>query len=121
MPNSWSELVEAAVGALNSQPKEKVLHGSAPEEVRGDPDTRFMLLQDNAKKLQRNTELTKKRVEAIERTGKFRPPDDFQQISLRKRIDDPTFQKVALRSDGIVAGRVSSGGKSWPVKLVRPA
>ena len=51
-PLSWAELVETAVEILNRTPKEQVLHGDAPEEVREDPEVRFMLLQDNAKKLE---------------------------------------------------------------------
>ena len=122
MPNSWGELVEVAVDALNKTPKEQVLHGSAPEEVREDADVRFMLLQDNADKLAHNDKVTQQRVDALARAdGKFRPPDDTQKFTLRKRINDPTFQKVALRSDGITAGRVKAGNKSWPIKLVRAA
>ena len=73
------------------------------------------------KKLEHKDQITEKRKEQIEKTGKFRPPDDTKKFSLRKRIDDPTFQRVALRSDGITAGRVTSGGKSYPIKLVRAA
>ena len=120
-PASWAGLVEKAVSILNKTPKEQVLHGDAPEEVRQDADVRFMLLQDNAKKLEHNDEITEKRKEQIERTGKFRPLDETKKFAFKKRIDDATFQKVALRSDGITAGRVTSGGKSWPIKLVRPA
>ena len=97
-----------------------MLHGDSPEEVREDPDVRFMLLQDNADKLAHNDKVTQQRVDALAKAdGTFTPPDDEQKITLRERINDPTFQKVALRSDGIVAGRVKAGNKSWPIKLVR--
>ena len=54
--NQPGGLVEVAVDALNKTPKEQVLHGEgAPEEVREDAYVRFMLLQDNAKKLTHTT------------------------------------------------------------------
>ena len=73
-PLSWAELVETAVDILNKTPKEQVLPGDAPEEVREDPEVRFMLLQDNAKKLEHNDKITEQRKEQIEKLESFGRP-----------------------------------------------
>ena len=51
---SWVEILPNATAAYNQTPKGQVLHGDAPAEVRDDPQVKFMLLQDNARKLQHN-------------------------------------------------------------------
>ena len=71
---SWPSLLQQAVGAINSTPKSGVLHGTAPNAVRTDPDVRFMLLQDQARALQHNKKLTAKRQDNLEDAGGFRAP-----------------------------------------------
>ena len=71
---SWPSLLQQAVSALNSTPKPGVLHGAAPTAVRTDPKVRFLLLQDQARALEHNMELTAKRQDKLEEAGGFRAP-----------------------------------------------
>ncbi len=71
---TWASELARIVNGFNNTPKPGVLHGAAPKDVRGDEDIRFMLLQDQAKKIQHNTTLTTARTSALEGTGAFRAP-----------------------------------------------
>ena len=57
---TWVDVLPEAVAALSSYPKD-VLHGAAPKDVRGDPQVKFMLPEDQAKNAETNTQLTRKR------------------------------------------------------------
>jgi len=70
----WGKNLQAAVHALNNTPKPEVLHGASPEEVRDNPEIRFMLNQDTARDIQHNKSLTEKKAEALEETKHFRAP-----------------------------------------------
>ena len=71
----WGDALAKATTGLNAMPKPEVLHGAAPDDVKGEPEVQFMLLQDNARKLQHNDALAAKRRTALERAGgKFRAP-----------------------------------------------
>ncbi len=71
---TWASVLARAVAGINNTPKSAVLHGAAPKEVRGNADVRFMLLQDQAKNMQHNAALTKRREASVEDTGSFRAP-----------------------------------------------
>ena len=70
---SWVDVLPRATKACNETPKGP-LHGDAPKEVRGDPEVKFMLLQDNARKFQHDEKLKDKRVGALQDSGAFRAP-----------------------------------------------
>lgn len=73
--DSWGDALGKATAALNATPKPEVLHGAAPDDVKGEPEVKFMLLQDNARKLQHNEALATKRRAALQRAGgHFRAP-----------------------------------------------
>ena len=65
----WGDALAKATTGLNATPKPEVLHGAAPDDVKGEPEVQFMLLQDNARKLQHNDALAAKRRTALERAG----------------------------------------------------
>ncbi len=71
---TWASVLPRAIAGINNTPKSAVLHGAAPKEVRGNVDVRFMLLQDQAKNMQHNMALTKRREASVEDTGSFRAP-----------------------------------------------
>jgi hypothetical protein len=71
---TWASELARIVNGFNNTPKSGVLHGATPKEVRGDEDIRFMLLQDQAKKMGHNTALTVRRTSALQDAGAFRAP-----------------------------------------------
>ena len=114
----WSSRVDSVVANLNKTPKPEVLHGAAPNEIRTNSEARFLLQQDNAEKLQHNEALNKKRVTALEKAGgRFRAP--LVTRSSFKRGFTPSFGSMVLQSEGVVAGRVSAGGKSYALKSIK--
>ena len=116
----WSSRIDDVVRALNSTPKPEVLHNNAPEEIRENPEARFLLQQDNAQKLQFNENLTKKRLQALEKAGgRFRIPTTTR--SAFKRGFQPSFEGRVRLSEGVVAGRIQSGGQTYSLKSVRVA
>ena len=71
---TWASELARIVNGFNNTPKSGVSHGAAPKEVRGDEDIRFMLLQDQATKMEHNTALTVRRTSALQDAGAFRAP-----------------------------------------------
>jgi len=89
---SWVDVLPRATKAYNDTPKGP-LHGDAPNEVRGDPQVTFMLLQDNARKAEHNERLKEKRVAALQESGAFRAPLP-EATSKFKRSFQPTYGDV---------------------------
>jgi len=86
---SWVDVLPRATKAYNETPKGP-LHGSAPSEVRGNPQVTFMLLQDNAQKAAHNERLKDKRVAALQDAGAFRAPLP-EATSKFRRSFQPTY------------------------------
>ena len=105
---TWVDVLPDAVKALNSYPKD-VLHGAAPKEVLGNPQVRFMLLEDQAKNATHNTQLTKRRAAKLTQTGAYHEP--LPQATLRfKRGAQATHGEV--RDVGNIRGStVTDGGR----------
>jgi len=87
--DSWVDVLPRATAAYNKTPKAP-LHGAAPMEVRDEPEVKFMLLQDNARKLQHNEQLKDKRVAALKDAGAYREPLP-EAILKFKRSFQPTY------------------------------
>ena len=51
-----------------------MLHGASPNEVRGNKNIEFMLLQDNARKMQHNQRVVDQKEKALKETMAFRAP-----------------------------------------------
>jgi hypothetical protein len=68
------DVLSYAVNALNDQRRTDVLHGARPEQVRGNPEIRFMLLEDQAENAEHNRNLTAKRVARLAAAGAYREP-----------------------------------------------
>jgi len=104
--------------SCNDTPK-GLLHGDAPKEVRSDPELKFMLLQDNARKFQANEKLKDKRVAALQESGgSFRAPLP-EATSKFKRSFQPTFGPI-MESRGVRGSTVTSqDGSKIDVKRIR--
>ena len=114
---TWVDVLPDAVKALNSYPKD-VLHGAAPKEVLGNPQVRFMLLEDQAKNATHNTQLTKRRAAKLTETGAYREP--LPEATLRfKRGAQATYGEV--RDVGNIRGStVTDGdGRQMDIKRVK--
>ena len=51
---NWESLLARVSKSMNTTPKPDVLHGEAPNDVKDNPEVRFMLNQDNARKIKHN-------------------------------------------------------------------
>ena len=72
-------------------------HGAAPNDVKGNPEIQFQLMQDNARKFEHNRELDKERIRKFNETKIFRAPLP-ESVSKFKRGFQATYrdtQKVA--------------------------
>ena len=115
---SWVEFLPKAVAALNDTAKPGVLHGATPNEVRSDPQVRFMLLQDQAKNIEHNRKLTDKRVDKLQETNSFRVPLP-ESTSKFKRSFQATFGGVR-RVQSIKGSTITdSEGQQIDIKRVR--
>ena len=116
---SWVEILPKATAAYNNTPKGP-LHGDAPAEVREDPQVKFMLLQDNARKLQHNQDKADKRVEKLQESNAFRAPLP-EATSKFKRSFQPTYgdvQKVKSIRGSTVTGQDGSKIDVKRIKIV---
>ena len=114
---SWGANLQFAVKALNNTPKPDVLHGAAPAEVRGDPETTFMLLQDQARGIQINKKLTEKRTAAVLQEGaQFRPQLKLTKFKRNFQSTYGELQEAAKVEHGRV---VSTTGETHPLKTIR--
>ena len=72
-PGEWSDRVPQVVAQYNETPHE-TLHGEPPSDVRNSKTLRFMLEQENARKLKGNQTLLEARTKTLEDAGGFRRP-----------------------------------------------
>ena len=70
--DKWSDKLEKAEKAYNSQPHESLM-GEAPKDVKDSDVVRFRLLQENAEKLRSNAKQLDQRQKRLEDLGAFRP------------------------------------------------
>ena len=115
---TWVSNLSRAVSGLNSTPKPGVLHGGAPKQIRDDDTRRFMLLQDQAKNLEHNTALGKRRTEKLQSTGVFRAPLP-ESTGKFKRSYHATYGEPLQMAD-VTAGTVTdSTGKKHALKSIK--
>ena len=115
---TWPDLLQQAVGALNSTPKPGVLHGDSPEEVKDDPEVQFLLQQDQARAFKHNAKLTEQRQARLESDGAFRAPLPGS-TSKFKRSFRATYGE-ALRPQSIRGGMVTAtDGSRHALKQIR--
>ena len=114
---TWVDVLPDAVAALNSYPKD-VLHGAAPKDVRGDPQVKFMLLKDQAKNTETNTQLTRKRAAKLTETGAFRVPLPESTLKF-KRGAQATYGE--MKPVGNIKGSTvaDDDGKKMDIKRVK--
>lgn len=116
---NWESLLARVTKAMNSQPKE-VLHGEAPEDVKDNEEVRFMLNQDNARKISDNDKMRQIKAKALEgHGGNFRAPLKIDK-AWTKRGFRATYGPVIKASDvkaGIVFG---ADGKGYNLKQIKP-
>ena len=115
---TWVDKLPKAVEALNNQPKNEVLHGASPNDVKETPEIQFQLMQDNARKFQANKELNQQRVRKLQETEAFRAPLP-ESVSKFKRGFQATYgdvQKVAgIRGSTVTA----QDGRSIDIKQIK--
>ena len=118
--DSWVDVLPRATAAYNKTPKGP-LHGAAPKDVRDEPEVQFMLLQDNARKLQHNEQLKDKRVRALrDAGGAYREPLP-EATSKFKRSFQPTYgdvKEVRSVKGSIVTGKDGSSINVKHIKIV---
>jgi len=118
--DSWVDVLPRATAAYNKTPKGP-LHGAAPKDVRDEPEVQFMLLQDNARKLQHNEQLKDKRVRALrDAGGAYREPLP-EATSKFKRSFMPTYgdvKEVRSVKGSIVTGKDGSSINVKHIKIV---
>ena len=116
--SNWQSSLQRATKALNDEPKEQVLHGASPNEVRDDKNVQFMLLQDNAKKMQHNQTVTDQREKALKQTMAFRAPISINRKFKRGfRAAYGPVEKVESVNKNIVKGK---DGNTYSLKQIKP-
>ena len=117
---NWESLLARVTKAMNSQPKPEVLHNESPEDVKDNPEVRFMLNQDNARDIAANDRLREIEAKALEKHGGyFRAPLKVDK-AWTKRGFRATYGPVTKATDikaGIVFGL---DGKGYNLKQVKP-
>ncbi|MCP3899441.1 MAG: hypothetical protein GY707_07000, partial [Desulfobacteraceae bacterium] len=115
---TWPALLTQALDGVNRTPKSGVLHGEAPKDVRDNDKVRFMMLQDNAKKLQHNAALTQKRQANLRETNAFRAPLDNATSKFKRgfRATYGDVQRVAHVRGSTVTAR---DGKTYDLQKLK--
>ena len=117
-PGEWADRVPQVVLQYNETPHE-TLHGEPPSDVRNSKVLRFMLDQDNARKLKHNQDLLDARTKTLEDSGAFRRP--LGGLTKFKRGFQATYGPVE-RVDNITGSLVkpTGDGAAIDVKRVLP-
>ena len=114
---NWVPFLREAVDNWNESYSEP-LHGS-PMDVVQHPETRFLNMQDNARKFAHNRQNEARMEEAIMRTGRFRPPvirkEGFRNRVFSRRFGAP--QQADHWESGVI---VDTTGKEHTLKLLQP-
>ena len=113
----WSVALQRATKALNDEPKPDVLHGASPNEVDGDENVKFMLMQDNAKGMVKNQAVVDTRERALEKTNTFRAPIVTRQFKRGFRAAYGDKVQVASIDKNIVKGK---DGETYSLKQIKP-
>ena len=92
-----------------------MLHGAAPADVKKDPETTFMLMQDQARAIQQNKRVSETNAKAVQNSTTCRPQvaiTEFQR-NYQATYGDP--QQAAK----VEHGRVTSyDGGNLPTKAI---
>ena len=115
---TWVSFLDDAVKADNETPH-STLHGEAPADVLASPDAVFMLMQDNARKLEHNARLLKERKAKLQAEGAFRAPRP-EAVRKFKRGYQATYgeAKKLSRIEGSEA--IAEDGIRIDVKFLKP-
>ena len=117
-PGEWSDRVPQVVAQYNETPHE-TLHGEPPSDVRNSKTLRFMLDQDNARKLKGNQTLLVARKKTLEEAGGFRRP--LGGLTRFKRGFQASYGQVE-QVDNVTGSLVkpTGDGEAIDVKRVLP-
>ncbi len=120
---AWAALVPRVQASYNKQPH-SALHGSAPDDAKTKPELEFMLLQDNAEKLEENDSEEARLRENLEKAGAFRAaivPKAHSMHAFQSRIYNPKYEGRVRTVASVSRGEVTDeDGNSFPLKLVLP-
>jgi hypothetical protein len=111
----WAENLTKIVSMYNATPHETV-HGP-PEDVRDNEIQKFLVTQDNAKKLQVNQELLEKRKAQLETAGAFRRP--IRQAGPYNRSFYASYSANVERPQRVEGSTIYSDGAPIDIKRVQ--
>ena len=116
-PGEWAERLPQVVQQYNQTPHE-TLHDEPPNEAHANDNKvlRFMLYQDNARKLRHNQDLLESRTSALEETGAFRRP--LAGLTRFRRGFQPSYGPVE-RVQSIAGSLVTPAGDGQPIDIKR--
>ena len=114
-PGEWADRVAQVVAQYNETPHDTI-HGEPPNDVRNSRVLRFMLDQDNARKLKGNQELLEARKKTLEESGGFRRP--LGGLTKFKRGFQASYGPVE-RVDGVTGSLVRPTGDGDPIDIKR--
>ena len=120
---AWAALVPRVQASYNKQPH-SALHGSAPDDAKTKPDLEFMLLQDNAEKLEENDSEEARLQRNLKNAGAFRAPivpKGQSAHAFQSRIYNPRYEGKVRTVASVGRGEVvDEDGNKFPAKLVLP-
>jgi len=115
---TWVSFLDEAVKAYNETPH-STLHGETPSDVLQSPEATFMLMQDNARKMQHNANLLRDRKARLQEEGAFRAPRP-EAVKKFKRGYQATYSEAKRlnRIEGSEA--IADDGLRIDVKFLKP-
>ena len=115
---TWANNLSEAIKVMNATPRVDALHGAAPKDVLAEPEVEFMMLQDQARAIAHNQNITKKRTQALNAAGgTFRAPIRVEKF--KKRIFHATYGDPE-QAASVAAGRVTTTtGNQYPLKSIK--
>ena len=93
-----------------------MLHGAAPADVKKDPETTFMLMQDQAKAIQKNKRVSETKAKAVQNNTTFRPQVAITKFKRNYQATYGDPQQAAKVEHGRVT---STTGETFPLKTIK--
>ncbi len=120
---AWAALVPRVQASYNKQPH-SALHGSAPDDAKTKPELEFMLLQDNAEKIEENDSEEARLQRNLKSAGAFRAPivpKGQSMHAFQGRVYNPRYEGKVRTVASVERGEVEDeDGNKFPSKLVLP-
>ena len=115
---TWVNFLDDAVKAYNETPH-STLHGETPADVLQSPEATFMLMQDNARKMEHNAKLLRDRRAKLQEEGAFRAPRP-EAVKKFKRGYQATYSEAKRISRFEGSEAIADDGVRIDVKFLKP-